>query len=162
MIAEQRRALGLRINTGSASWSCKQKAGPSSTEDLITICMQKKCGANNSKAAHLQQQQDGDGGRSFRMCLMQFSFDSVVFQSFSCAGIPLDGAQNLVCVWLDSSFGEVMLWAAQKTKMIVPEHTRWICGQSCVPCWCPDCGLVRVLGEGDGSFSCWLQMRGLI
>lgn len=25
--------------------------------------MQKKCGANNSKAAHLQQQQDGDGGR---------------------------------------------------------------------------------------------------
>lgn len=40
--------------------SSKQKAGPSSIEDLITICLQKKCGANNSKAAHLKQQQDGE------------------------------------------------------------------------------------------------------
>lgn len=102
-------------------------------------------------------------GQSFRIYLMQFSFAGVVFQSFSIQRHPFGWSTEPGVYLLGLILWRGHIWAAQKSKLIVPEHTWCICGQSCsVPCWSPGCGLIWVLGEGSGGFSCWLEMKGLI
>lgn len=96
------------------------------------------------------------------MHLMPFSFDRA-FKAF-----PV-----LASLWIEhrSWFLSGRAHPLERSHSDSPEEQRdcpsahlvnfWT--KSCsVPCWCPGCGLVWVLGEGDGSFSCWLEVKGLI